>query len=104
MRFRIYDSDVYTEYIVRAFQTMKKCPRTIDKPLLFFGLEPEDVGILALTSGGSNVIFRYLLCRAYIFRRVDIFKDIKERKASRVYYALSLQPWLKDKGVNRSAG
>ena len=31
---------------------MKKCCRTIDKPLLLFGLEPEDVGILALVSGG----------------------------------------------------
>ena len=31
---------------------MKKCPRTIDKPLLFFGIEPEDVGVLALASGG----------------------------------------------------
>ena len=30
---------------------MKKCCRTIDKPLLLFGLEPEDVGILSLTSG-----------------------------------------------------
>ncbi len=30
---------------------MRKCLRTIDKPLLLFGLEIEDVGILALASG-----------------------------------------------------
>ena len=31
---------------------MRKCARTIDKPLLLFGLEPEDVGVVALASGG----------------------------------------------------
>jgi len=30
---------------------MKKCPRNIDKPLLLFGLEPEDVGVLVMVSG-----------------------------------------------------
>ena len=36
---------------------MKKCARTIDKPLLLFGLEPEDVGIVALTSGAMIIFF-----------------------------------------------
>lgn len=36
---------------------MKKCPRTIDKPLLIFGLEPEDVGILALAAGSTILFF-----------------------------------------------
>ena len=83
---------------------MKKCPRTIDKPLLFFGLEPEDVGILALTSGGVMLFFGTFYAGVIFFGGVDIFKDIKERKAARVYYAPSLQPWLKDKGANRSSG
>jgi len=30
---------------------MRKCLRTIDKPLLLFGLEPEDVGVLVLACG-----------------------------------------------------
>jgi hypothetical protein len=30
---------------------MRKCLRTIDRPLLLFGLEPEDVGVLALLCG-----------------------------------------------------
>ena len=36
---------------------MRKCARTIDKPLLLFGLEPEDVGVLALASGGVILFF-----------------------------------------------
>ena len=36
---------------------MRKCARTIDKPLLLFGLEPEDVGILALTCGATILFF-----------------------------------------------
>jgi len=32
---------------------MRKCARTIDKPLLLFGLEPEDVGVVALASGAA---------------------------------------------------
>ena len=36
---------------------MKKCPRTLDKPLLFFGLEPEDIGVLALASGAVMLFF-----------------------------------------------
>ena len=30
---------------------MRKCARTIDKPLLLFGLETEDVGVVALARG-----------------------------------------------------
>ena len=36
---------------------MRKCLRTIDKPLLLFGLEPEDVGIVALASGTVILFF-----------------------------------------------
>lgn len=36
---------------------MKKCARTIDRPLLLFGLEPEDVGLLALVSGSLIIFF-----------------------------------------------
>ena len=69
---------------------MKKCPRTIDKPLLFFGLEPEDVGVSGSCERRGDLIFRYLLRRACILRRVDIFKDIKERKASRICHTFTL--------------
>ena len=29
----------------------RKCPRTLDKPVLLFGLEPEDLGLLTLAVG-----------------------------------------------------
>ena len=30
---------------------MTRCPRTLDKPVLLFGLEPEDLGLLTLAGG-----------------------------------------------------
>jgi hypothetical protein len=36
---------------------MRKCCRTIDKPLLLFGLEPEDVGVLVLSSAAVILFF-----------------------------------------------
>ena len=32
------------------------CPRTIDKPLLIFGLEMEDIGVLVSTCGIAAVL------------------------------------------------
>jgi hypothetical protein len=35
----------------------RKCPRTLDKPILLFGLEIEDVGLLAAVGGIGSVLF-----------------------------------------------
>ncbi len=35
---------------------MRKCARNIDKPLLLFGLEPEDAGVLT-AAGGLMMLF-----------------------------------------------
>ncbi len=35
---------------------IKKCPRTIDTPILLFGLEIEDVGLLALIVGVGGLL------------------------------------------------
>jgi hypothetical protein len=35
----------------------RKCPRTLDKPILLFGLEVEDVGLLGATVGVGSLIF-----------------------------------------------
>jgi hypothetical protein len=35
---------------------MRKCPRTLDKPILFFGLEMEDVALLFLGVGIGGLI------------------------------------------------
>ncbi len=34
----------------------RKCPRTLDKPILLAGLELEDLGILVLIGGGGGVL------------------------------------------------
>lgn len=36
---------------------MRKCPKTLDKPILLFGLELEDLGILLAIGGGGGVLF-----------------------------------------------
>jgi hypothetical protein len=36
---------------------MRKCPRTLDKPILLLGLELEDLGLLALAGGGGGLLF-----------------------------------------------
>ncbi len=34
----------------------RKCPRTLDTPILFFGLEAEDVALLALVMGIGSLL------------------------------------------------
>ena len=36
---------------------MRKCPKTLDKPILLFGLEIEDLGILMFLGGGGGLLF-----------------------------------------------
>jgi len=79
---------------------MRKCLRTIDKPLLLFGLEPEDVGILALACGSMILFFDTFYAGLVFFGGVGVFKADKTGQASRVYYALVLQTWDKDKGFD----
>jgi|CXWL01.1.fsa_nt_gi hypothetical protein len=34
----------------------RKCPQTLDKPILLFGLEMEDIGVLSLVGGVGSII------------------------------------------------
>ncbi len=34
----------------------RKCPRTLDKPILLFGLEMEDVAVLSLAAGIGSLL------------------------------------------------
>ena len=34
----------------------RKCPRTLDKPILLFGLELEDVALLSLVAGVGSIL------------------------------------------------
>lgn len=35
----------------------RKCPTTLDRPLLLFGLEVEDIGLLSLIGGLGSILF-----------------------------------------------
>ena len=59
---------------------MKKCPRTIDKPILLFGLEPEDVGVLALASGAVMVFFDTFYAGCVFFGGWIFLRFIKKGK------------------------
>jgi hypothetical protein len=45
---------------------MKRCPKTMDKPILIFGLEPEDIAALGLM-GGLLSLFNTLVSGAVFF-------------------------------------
>ena len=60
---------------------MKKCARTIDKPLLLFGLEPEDVGILALASGAMILFFDTFYAGVVFFGGWMFLRILKKGKS-----------------------
>lgn len=39
----------------------RKCPQTIDKPILLFGLEMEDIGLLGAVGGIGSILFGPLI-------------------------------------------
>ncbi len=59
---------------------MKKCCRTIDRPLLLFGLEPEDVGILALISGFLIIFFDPFYAGTVFFGGWILLRIMKQGK------------------------
>ena len=59
---------------------MRKCPRNIDKPLLLFGLEPEDVGILALAGGLLIMFFDTFYAGLVFFGGWMLLRLIKQGK------------------------
>ncbi|QAT16674.1 hypothetical protein BU251_02475 [Candidatus Velamenicoccus archaeovorus] len=59
---------------------MKKCVRTIDRPLLLFDLEPEDVGILALASGFMIIFFDPFYAGTVFFGGWVAFRLVKQGK------------------------
>ena len=54
---------------------MRKCPRNLDKPLLLFGLEIEDVGVLAVSAGavvlwGDSYLAGFVFFGGWVLLRV----------------------------------
>ena len=58
---------------------MRKCLRTIDKPLLLFGLEPEDVGNTGFSLRRYANFLRCLLRGPGLLWGLDVFKVNKTR-------------------------
>ena len=78
---------------------MKKCCRTIDKPLLLFGLEPEDVGILALTSGAIMLFSDTFYAGLMFFGGWIFLKLLKRGKPQGYLMHLLYKHGLKIKGL-----
>ena len=78
---------------------MKKCPRTLDKPLLFFGLEPEDVGVLALASGAVMLFFDTFYAGIIFFGGWIFLKVLKKGKPRGYIVHLLYSRGLKIKGL-----
>ena len=78
---------------------MKKCPRTIDKPLLLFGLEPEDVGMLALTAGGTILFFDTFYSGCVFFGGWLVLRLIKKGKPEGYIVHLFYKHGVRMKGL-----
>lgn len=78
---------------------MKKCPRTIDKPLLLFGLEPEDVGVLALASGATILFFDTFYAGCVFFGGWIFLRLLKKGKPKGYTVHLFYKYGIKMKGL-----
>ena len=58
---------------------MKRCPRTLDRPILIFGLEPEDIASLGLI-GGVLAFFNTALSGAVFFGGWPVLVLVKRDK------------------------
>jgi len=78
---------------------MRKCLRTIDKPLLLFGLEPEDVGILALACGSMILFFDTFYAGLVFFGGWMFLRLIKQGKPQGYITHLFYRHGIKIKGL-----
>jgi len=78
---------------------MKKCQRTIDKPLLVFGLEPEDVGILALACGAMILFFDTFYAGIVFFGGWLLLRLLKQGKPQGYIVHLLYKHGIKVKGL-----
>lgn len=78
---------------------MRKCLRTIDKPLLLFGLEPEDVGILALACGAMLIFFDAFYAGLGFFGGWMFLRLIKQAKPQGYVIHLFYKYGIRIKGL-----
>ena len=78
---------------------MRKCPRNIDKPLLLFGLEPEDVGVLAVLGGLLSLFCDTLYAGIVFFGGWLVLRLVKQNKPPGYLMHLFYKRGLKIKGL-----
>lgn len=59
---------------------MRPCPRNIDKPLMIFGLEPEDIALLGICFGFLEFFFSAELSMVMTGAGGFVLKQIKKGK------------------------
>ena len=78
---------------------MRKCLRTIDRPLLLFGLEPEDLGVLALASGSMILFFDMLYAGVVLFGGWIFLRVLKQGKPQGYIVHLFYKHGIRIKGL-----
>lgn len=78
---------------------MKKCLRTIDKPLLIFGLEPEDVGVLVFCAGSLILFFDAFYAGLVFFGGWIFLRFIKQGKPQGYIVHLLYKHGIRIKGL-----
>ena len=78
---------------------MRKCPRNIDKPLLLFGLEPEDVGVLVMASGFLLLFFDTFYAGMVFFGGWMFLRLIKQGKPQGYITHLFYKHGIRIKGL-----
>jgi len=78
---------------------MRKCQRTIDKPLLLFGLEPEDVGMLALACGAMILFFDTFYAGMVFFGGWLLLRLLKQGKPQGYIVHLLYKHGIRIKGL-----
>lgn len=73
----------------------RKCPQTLDKPLLMFGLELEDIGLLGLIGGVGSLLFGPLIPGICAITGWFILMHFKKGKPSGY-----LIHWLYSQGID----
>lgn len=72
----------------------RKCPRALDRPILMFGLEMEDLGLLGLVGGIGSIFFGPLVPGACSILLWVVLAHFKKDKPSGY-----LLHWLYGQGI-----
>ncbi len=73
----------------------RKCPRTLDKPILLFGLEVEDVGLLVSLWGAGSILIDPLISGVFgIVGWIVLMQFKKDKPAGYLIH------WIYSQGID----